>query len=161
MPVLIDGNNLLHAALDHDPERPPSRSTLCRILALWSRRTGEKVTIVFDGRAPAAALAKQISVPGVEVHYSGRGIEADETLECLINESTAARLLSVVSSDHEVMRAARRRRAKTCRADDFWESVLRDLARPLHEPLEPPEKQTGITPEQADDWLRTLEGPEE
>lgn len=161
MPVLIDGYNLLHAALDFDPERPPSRSTLCYLIGQWARRTGEKVTIVFDGSAPRTALAEQISVPSVEVRYSGRGIKADDTLERLINENSAARLLTVVSTDREVAQAARRRKAKTLRADAFWEKVLRELARPSPKPLEPPEKRTGLSREQAVEWLRRMKWPEQ
>jgi uncharacterized protein len=160
MPVLIDGNNLLYAALEIDPERPPSRSTLCLLLAQWARKTGEKVAIVFDGPPPNAAFLEQISVPGIAVRFSGVGVKADDVIERLINADSAARLLLVVSTDREVRRAARRRKAKTSRADDFWGEVLRELARPTSKPLEPPEKQTGLSPEQAEAWLRTLNWPE-
>jgi predicted RNA-binding protein with PIN domain len=156
MPVLIDGNNLLYAARESNPERPPSRSTLCHHLGQWARRTGQRVAIVFDGPTPSAALAHQISDPNVVTSYSGAGISADDVLSKAIDADSAARLLLVVSSDREIARAARRRRAKTIRSEAFWAIVLRDLARPLPQALEPPEKRRGLQPGDTDRWLRDL-----
>ena len=156
MPVLIDGNNLLFAALDNDPERPPSRSTLCRLLGQWARRTGEKVAVIFDGPAPNQALAGQISDPDVAVSYSGGGVSADAVLARAINADSGPRLLRVVSSDREVARVARRRKAQSVRSDTFWAMVLDDLARPRPKPLEPPEKRCGLEADATERWLREL-----
>jgi predicted RNA-binding protein with PIN domain len=153
MPVLIDGNNLLFAARDADPERPPSRSTLCLRLGQWARRTGETVVLVFDGPAPAKALARQISDPDVGVSYSGAGVSADEVLMRAIAAHSAPKRLLVVSSDNEIARAGRRRRAKTVGADAFWRHVQRDLTRPPRKRLEPGEKNRGLPPEDARRWL--------
>lgn len=153
MPVLIDGNNLLFAARDADPERPPSRSTLCLRLGQWARRTGERVVLVFDGPAPAKSLARQISDPDVVVSFSGGGVTADEVLTRAIAAHSAPRRLLVVSSDHEVAGAGRRRRARTARADVFWRQVQRDLTRPPRRNLEAREKQRGLSAEDAQRWL--------
>lgn len=155
MPVLIDGNNLLFAALDDDPERPPSRSTLCRLLGLWARRTGEKVAVVFDGPEPTQALAGQISDPDVAVTYSG-GVSADDVLARTVDAHSAARRLIVVSSDREVARAARRRKAQSLRSDVFWAVVQRDLRRERPRALEPPEKRRGLKPDDTERWVREL-----
>jgi predicted RNA-binding protein with PIN domain len=156
MPVLIDGNNLLFAARDADPERPPSRSTLCLRLGQWARLSGEKVAVVFDGPAPPEQLARQTSDPDVTASYSGAGVSADELLMREIESDSAARLLLVVSSDREVARAARRRRARTVRAEDFWTIIERDLARPRSTPQEPPEKRQGLGTADTERWLREL-----
>lgn len=156
MPVLIDGNNLLFAVRNANPERPPSRSTLCHQLGEWARRTGEKVAIIFDGPAPSPQQAEQISDPSVAVGYSGAGVSADEVIIRMIAADSAARLLLVVSSDRQVARAARRRRAKATPSDGFWARLERDLARPKRRPLEPPEKRRGLRPADTDRWLREL-----
>ena len=156
MPVLIDGNNLLFAARDSDPERPPSRSTLCLRLGQWARRTGEQVAIVFDGPRPQEPLARQISDPDVAASYSGAGVSADEVLARSVATDSAARRLLVVSSDREIVRVARRRRAKTMRSDAFWAMLQRDLGRPTPKPLEPPEKRQGLLPADTERWLREL-----
>ncbi len=156
MPVLIDGNNLLFAALEIDPERPPSRSTLCWFLGQWARRTGEKVAVIFDGPEPTQALAGQISDPDVVVTYSGSGVSADDVLARTIDADSAARRLVVVSTDREVARSARRRKAKSVRSDAFWAMLQRDLAREQPKPLEPPEKRRGLRPADTERWLREL-----
>jgi predicted RNA-binding protein with PIN domain len=156
MPVLIDGNNLLFAARDTDPERPPSRSMLCLKLGQWARRTRETVVVIFDGPAPAGPLARQISDPNVGVSYSGAGVSADDVLIRAIAADSAARLLLVVSSDREIAQAARRRRARRMRSDAFWSKVGRDLARPQRRRLEPVEKRSGLQPRDVDRWLGEL-----
>jgi predicted RNA-binding protein with PIN domain len=156
MPVLIDGNNLLFAARDNDPERPPSRSMLCLRLGQWARRTGETVVVIFDGPAPPEPLARQISDPDVGVRYSGAGVSADDVLMRAIAADSAARLLLVVSSDREVAQAARRRKAKAMRSDAFWSKVARDLARRRRRRLEPAEKRSGVQPRDVDRWLGEL-----
>ncbi len=156
MPVLVDGNNLLFAARDADPERPPSRSTLCLRLGQWARRTGEKVSVIFDGPAPTAGLARQIGDSDVAVDYSGAGSSADDVLTRRIEADSAARLLVVVSSDREILRVARRRRARVVRSDEFWAVLQRDLARPRRRPLEPDEKRQGLRPADTERWLREL-----
>lgn len=156
MPVLVDGNNLLYAALEADPERPPSRTTMCLRLGQWSRRTGESVAVVFDGRAPAGGLARQISASDVEVQFSGSGTSADDVLRELIEAHSAARLLLVVSSDREVVRAAKRRRAKTIGSKDFWSALQRQLARETPRPREPMAKRRGLKKSDTDRWIRKL-----
>ncbi len=153
MPVLIDGNNLLFAARDADPERPVGRSRLGQILASWSLCTREPVHIVFDGPAPASALAEQIVGDTIRVSFSGAGVPADDVVIREINASTAPRRLIVVSSDRVVALSARRRRCIAMRSDDFWQQVLADLSRPRPRPL-PPQRLHGLSREESDRWAK-------
>jgi predicted RNA-binding protein with PIN domain len=146
MPVLIDGNNLLFAGRDADPERPVGRAKLCEMLGAWSRRIGEAVTVVFDGPAPSGGLAKQIGDPDIQVRFSGAGIRADDVLAEILAKDSAARRVVVVSSDREVAASARRRRARPMRSSDFWALLRDDLSRPPSTPLEPLEKRFGLGP---------------
>lgn len=154
MPVLIDGNNLLHAARDAPGgDLLIGRSMLCDALGRWTQRRDGDVHVVFDGPAPRADLAGQIGHPAIKVSYSGGGISADAVLEGLLEANSAARRLMVVSSDREVRRAARRRRAQPVRSEDFWALVKRDLARPVPRRIEPEEKEAGLSPEATQTWL--------
>lgn len=157
MPVLIDGNNLLHAAQDaEDPEHPLGRAKLCEFLGAWSRRTGERVQLVFDGPEPPDALGQQIADPNISVRYSGRGISADAVLIEIIEEDSAARRLVVVSSDRAIAKVARRRRARAMRSPDFWVGLRAELARPERRALEPPAKRHGLSRDEAAWWLREM-----
>lgn len=155
MPVLIDGNNLLFAARDADPEKPVGRARLCELLGQWSRRVREQTTVIFDGPTPRGELASQIAGREIEVGYS-ESEKADLLIIARIQSNSAARRLVVVSTDREIARAAKRRRASPMRSDEFWELLQADLARPLHAPLEPIEKRRGLSKGQADEWLREL-----
>ena len=157
MPVLVDGNNLLHAAQDvEDPDHPLGRARLCEFLSVWARRTGERVAVVFDGPAPGEALGQQIGGSDISVTYSGRGVSADAVLIELIEEDSAARRLIVVTSDRAIAKAARRRRARPVRSPDFWEGLRAELAKPVRRPLEPPAKRRGLTADESEWWLRQM-----
>jgi uncharacterized protein len=154
VPVVIDGNNLLYAARAAGTSSLLiGRSMLCDTIGRWSKRTGERVHIVFDGPAPDAALATQIGNPAIEVSYSGPGRTADTVITYLINADSAARRLLVVSSDHAIIRAAKHRRARASRSEDFWSELTRDLARAAPTECEPKEKGDGLSPEATDEWL--------
>lgn len=156
MPVLIDGNNLLFAGRDDNPERPIGRSRLCELLGEWAERFGQSVSVVFDGPAPSGGLLRQIGDPRITVRFSGAA-SADEVIEMLVNADSAARRVVVVSSDREVARAARRRRATPMRSDEFWRMLLDDLARPVTRSAEPDEKRAGLGGDDATDaWVREL-----
>lgn len=152
MAVLIDGNNLLFAAGDQEPERPPGRAALCAVLARWAQRSGQKVHVVFDGPAPDPAAARQIAPPPVEVSFSGNA-SADEHLARLLEAGAGSHLL-VVSSDRQVVRAARRRGAATMASDEFWRRVRRELRGPSRPRGQPPDKSAGPQAGCVDDWLR-------
>lgn len=155
MAVLIDGNNLLFAAHDADPEQPVGRAKLCELLGRWGARVGQRISVVFDGPPPAGGLAGQIAGQQVDVAYSG-GEKADALIAEQIQRDSGARHLVVVSTDREIAKAARRRRAMAMRSDDFWSIVLEDLARAPGAALEPIEKRRGLSPGEADDWMKRL-----
>ena len=154
MPVVIDGNNLLYAARTIEGPSPLiGRSMLCQTVGSWARRRNERVHIVFDGPSPPGALAKQIASPDIQVTYSGRGISADAVLCGILETDSAARRLVVVSSDRALMRAAKRRRARPIRSEEFWVRLRRDLARPARQRIEPEEKEAGLSPQATEQWL--------
>lgn len=154
MPVLVDGNNLLHTVRACDPQHPPSRASLCLWLAEWGRRKRTRIAIVFDGPRPRGAAAQQIGESGISVEFSGAGITADAVIIEKLNQDSAARRLTVISTDRAIARAARRRKAKAERSDEFWQRVVRDLAKPVRRrPREPSEKREGLTDEASRAWL--------
>lgn len=158
MPYLIDGNNLLFAARDlDDPDRPPGRQHLCAALGAWARHTADSVCVVFDGPVPTVDFARQLAGLGVSVIFSGSGVSADSVLIDRIEADSAARRLVVVSTDRQIARAARRRRARAQRSDEFWRELKKALRRsgPPAAP-EPPEKVAGLAPLESEQWLREL-----
>ncbi len=168
VPLLIDGNNLLHALAKAG--RAVSRSGLCRLLGelagggrkvsrgrLMPARSLGTVRVVFDGRPPAGALAEQVADERIDVVFSGRR-SADEVIAESIAADSAPRRLTVVSTDRAIRKAARRRRCKVALSEDFAEELLRLLERPpRRSATEPAEKRRGLTPRQAEAWISELE----
>lgn len=113
--------------------------------------------VVFDGGPPPEPAAEPAADDRIEVHYSGRR-NADEIIAEHIAANTAPRRLTVVSTDHEIRRAARRRRCKTQSSEEFAAGLMRAMDRPRKpRPAEPPEKRLGLTAEQTEAWLKELQ----
>jgi uncharacterized protein len=142
MPLLIDGYNLLHAGGiigaggPHSLEK--SRLALLNFLAesLPEAEWGH-ATVVFDAAEAPPGLPRVLTHRGLEVRFSAGYHDADELIEELIRAATAPRKLLVVSSDHRLQRAARRRRAEFVDSDVWYARVLRSrAARRAVSPLE-------------------------
>lgn len=156
MPVFIDGNNLLHAAYADEPERPISRAALCARLGEWAVQNQANVTVIFDGPEPPPGLAAQTAHSALNVIYSGAGVTADAVIIERIRSDVAGRSWWIVTSDREIVRAARGKKAVALRSADFWELVNADLAAAPPKPLEPPEKYRGLSSEQTTQWIHDL-----
>lgn len=153
VPLLIDGNNLMHAFRKAGMDL--GRGGLCRLLGELA--AGEKIRVVFDGPPPRGPLAEQIADDRIAVAWAGRP-SADEVIAEHIAADSAPRRLTVVSTDRAVRRAARRRRCKVALSEDFAAAVLRALDRPKRPaPAEPAEKRLGLSGEQAEKWMKELQ----
>jgi uncharacterized protein len=150
MSLLIDGYNLLYASGILGRGIGPgglerSRGALLNFLAesLDERQLAE-TTVVFDARDPPPGLPRQSRHRGMTVRFADRGSDADAEIERLIAADSAPRRLTVVSSDHRLHRAARRRKAKPVDSDKWYAQVLRERIEraraksPSGKPSEPP-----------------------
>lgn len=131
MPTLIDGYNLLYVTGIVGHGRGPgglerSRTALLNFLAA-SLDPAEiaRTTIVFDARNAPPGLPRTMSHHGIVVRFAAECETADEMIAELIRVDSAPRRLTVVSSDHEVQRSARRRRAKAVDSDIWYAELIR------------------------------------
>ena len=112
---LIDGYNLIRrdpALASREAESlEAGRVALCRLLAQAARASGDRFTVVFDGRG---AGGRGTGVAGVSVIFSSARETADRVLARLAVDGGA-----VVSNDREVRRAAKQAGAISVSADDF------------------------------------------
>ena len=69
-----------------------------------------QTTIVFDAKQAPPGLPHQLDHGGITVIFARGYDDADELIEELIASNSTPRRLTVVSSDHRIQRAARRRR---------------------------------------------------
>jgi uncharacterized protein len=154
MPILVDGNNLLYAVADA-LGRQISRYALAEMLDRYARHTGQAVRVVFDGAPASDYDADQFHMlKGVEVRFSYPG-PADRIVIDDLNADSAPRSLRVVSTDRQIRKAARRRKAEAVRSEHFAPELLagQDPPEPPRGP-EPPEKRKGLTEDQTRQWLK-------
>jgi predicted RNA-binding protein with PIN domain len=162
MALLIDGYNLLHASGILGRGRGQSalersRSALLNVLA-QSLPADElaRTTVVFDARDPPWGLSRKLDHQGMTVYFAARHEDADSMIEELIKTHSAPRHLVVVSSDHRLHRAAKRRRATAIDSDLWFRELVRSrLARDQSGELAKPEGpfSTG----EVDFWLRQFQ----
>lgn len=119
--LLVDGYNLLGSARMAGPAGPgrleAARDGLLHALAGYRQRKGHAITVVFDGWQGGLGAEQREFQSGVEVVYSKRGERADQVIERLAR--LYGRDCAVVSSDHEVINAARAAGAFVIGAPDF------------------------------------------
>lgn len=82
-----------------------ARETLLQRLAGYRQRKGHAITLVFDGWQGGSGSEHHEFQAGIEVVYSKRGERADQVIQRLAR--IYGKECAVVSSDHEVVNAAR------------------------------------------------------
>ncbi len=131
MALLIDGYNLLHVTGIFGRGIGPgslerSRRALLNVLvASLSSKELRDATIVFDAEAAPPGLPRTVDHDGLTVRYASGYADADTLIEELIDVHSSPRNLTVVSSDHRIQRAARRRKAKAVDSDVWYGELLR------------------------------------
>lgn len=160
MAILIDGYNLLFASGIFGAERgerggESSRRALLEFLAeVLPAAELPRTTIVFDAAEAPPGLPREFTHERIRVLFAPRKTEADELLERLIEQERDPRKLTVVSSDHRVQRAARRRRAAYIDSDVWYAEKVRERRQrdaPAREETKP---ERALDDQEVASWLR-------
>ncbi len=132
MALLIDGYNLIHAAGIIGRGVGPgglerARQALLNFLVETVKPSElSRTTVVFDAALAPKGLPRRVKYREIHVRFASDHEDADALLEELIAEDSAPRKLTVVSSDHRVQRAARRRRAIAVDSDIWFSGAIRE-----------------------------------
>jgi uncharacterized protein len=164
MPLLIDGYNLLHASGilgrphgSRSLER--SREALLNVLA-QSLPADEiaRTTVVFDAHDPPWGSSRRLDHQGITVCFASREQDADSLIEEIIKAHSTPRKLVVVSSDHRLHRAAKRRKATAIDSDRWFGELLRARHERLASSSSAAVKPEGpLSPAEVDFWLRQFD----
>ena len=169
MSLLIDGYNLLHVTGIAGRGGGPggfhqTREALLRFLAASiSDDQRVQTTVVFDANDAPPGLPKEVTFQAMTICYARDFPDADAMIEQLIARHHAPRSLLVVSSDHRIQRAARRRKARSIDSDrwysDLWQRRVEDRH---HRQLRVPEKPVGqLSAKEIDYWVEQFSSNEE
>jgi predicted RNA-binding protein with PIN domain len=151
---LLDGYNLLHAMGVLNGRVGPSgleraRLNLLGILVGALADEARNVTVIFDARDPPRGLPAASDYHGVHVVFAVEYEQADDLIEQLIRQASAPKNLTVVSDDHRIQQAGRRRQCVVLGCQAFLESLAKKRrersavpADPVAKPPSPSEAET-------------------
>jgi hypothetical protein len=128
MPIIVDGNNLLHSLARHDQSRNAVRRSALDAV----RHESVSLTLVFDGPPPAGSPDHEL-LGRVSVRYSGSK-SADDVIIGLLPAGRQASEWLVVTDDRGLRDRVRDHGAKV-RSLGEWRS--RKLSAPRRQTWEP------------------------
>ncbi|QDT08903.1 NYN domain-containing protein [Planctomycetes bacterium K23_9] len=129
--LLIDGYNVV------SPVAPPSRNTdpnwlhrermqlIDRLVQHLDANTRARTRVIFDAANPPRDRPSEYEIEGIQIRFAVDFPEADDLIEETIAAHHSPKQLGVVSSDHRVQAAAKRRGA-TCFDSEPWLDDLLD-----------------------------------
>jgi uncharacterized protein len=161
--LLIDTYNVLHSGLPLAPDEPGADILhLAERIASSRFRTENLVTLVCDG-VPPPVPSFPAAHRGCRILFAGAGREADALIEELIREDSAPARLLVVSSDRRILKAARKRRAKTLTSPAFLYQLAapepREHGRPARDAGPLPARDRLLKDGEVDQWMNYF-GPD-
>lgn len=116
--LILDGYNVMHAAgLGHFRSQSgalqDARTALLHLVAdSLTDHERSRTHVVFDAMNAPTGLPRTYRVRGLEVEFAAPGHDADTVIEDLIRDHNSPRQVRIVSSDHRIQKAARRRRCR-------------------------------------------------
>lgn len=154
MRYLIDGHNLIGQIPDLDLTDPHDEAKLVERLKAYMGRKRKRCIVVFDGGLPGGR-SRDLSTASVDVRFAHGGTNADAIIMERIRSTRDSGSLIVVSADHEILAAARRRRIEVI--------TPRDFADAMRAPVLPDDTDTDphLTPDEIDEWLDLFGGEPE
>lgn len=118
MPVIIDGHNLIGKMSKIRLGERDDEEKLLRILARHLHLNSQKFIVVFDKGTDLDSGARQ-ERPRLRVIFAPPEGSADDIIIDMIKRDPNPKGLTIVSSDNEIRRCARSRRARLVLSEDF------------------------------------------
>jgi len=158
--VLIDGYNLWWNTGETGPQNNDgslqgARESLIQwLLNTLAEDLIKKTVLVFDAKRPPANRGFLFDRQGLTVHFAVGYPDADTLMECYIQQHHAPRNLTVVSSDHRIQRAAKRKRATAVNADHWARHIQHQFQTSNSNQPEHSKAHTPLTENEVLGWMR-------
>jgi uncharacterized protein len=154
--ILIDGHNVIGQMPDLSLADPDDEAKLVQRLRIYRNVVNTPITVIFD---PGDSYTPPYSLSGggVEVVFAGQYTSADRLIISRIQHAADPEHLLVVSSDGEIVDAARRYGARVMLAPDF----VRELAHrrgPRPRRSKKPKLEDRVSAREVDEWLALFGG---
>jgi predicted RNA-binding protein with PIN domain len=149
MPLLIDGHNLIGQMPDIRLNDPHDEAKLVERLRRYRARTRARITVIFDGGVPAGWSA-DLSGGGVEAIFARPDVPADALILRRVRRVRNPHDLTVITSDAEIARVARRRGIRVTSSREFAAELN---APPGAEPDDAKRSDVRLSPQEVEEWL--------
>lgn len=109
MHIIIDGYNLIRQSDLRRFDRSSlenGRTELIRTLAVYKKKRGHRITVVFDGTAGESISEERDRSAGINIVFSRRGETANDVIKRMLRTSSESTI--VITSDREIISAASR-----------------------------------------------------
>lgn len=159
---LIDGYNLIHAmgllpARLGDRTLEQSRERLLAHLRAAFGDDANQLEVVFDARRASRRSCPVQHCGGITVRFAVGATDADELIREIVAADPLARNLRVVSNDHAVRDAVKRRGAVPLSCDAFLDIAERHrLTKSTKETSADADAKPQPRPSDVDYWLKTF-----
>jgi predicted RNA-binding protein with PIN domain len=121
MRIIIDGYNMIRQSDSlRRYERfslEAGRNALIQKAALYKKRKGHRVTIVFDGWENGPAAEERDRQEGIDIIYSRRGEKADDVIKQMVEKREEE--MVIVTSDRDIATYVRHRGGTTVSSQEF------------------------------------------
>ena len=160
MHYLIDGHNLIAKVPDIAMDDPNDEALLVLKLRSWAAGSRKRlITVIFDRGLPGGR-SRFLSSGQMNVIFAPEGQTADTLLINRIRKANNPAEFTLVSSDQQVLSAARARRMKSISAEEFAgrldDSTQKAPAAPV--PVSPAEAEDpALSQEEVAEWLQLFE----
>lgn len=161
MHYLIDGHNLIAKIPTISLDDPYDEAKLVFLLKGWAAGSRKRrITVIFDGGMPGGKV-RSLSNSAVTVVFAPYGQTADSLLIRRIKKVKNPPEYTLVSSDHRIIAAAKKRRMRYRRSETFATRLSRDKRPSSTSPSDIPLEKTDdpqVSKQEVDAWL-ALFGP--
>lgn len=127
MRYIIDGHNLIGQLPDISLRDEHDEAMLVQKLTSFTAGSKDRCVVVFDRGLPGGE--SRMSTSRVTVRFAPTGSTADQVIIFHLEDVKDPAAWTVVSNDHEVLTAARKRRINTLSSSEFA-ARLRPAAKP-------------------------------
>ncbi|NIM57711.1 MAG: hypothetical protein GTO16_02045, partial [Candidatus Aminicenantes bacterium] len=145
MAYLIDGSNLIGYSSPRNVRDPKAKYRLVSRLLIFQRLKKTRVLLVFDGSPDLNLIGETFQRKKFSIIFPPMDGNADETIKEIISKQTDLRRFFVVSSDHEIKRFAKSKRATTLSSKEFSRE-LQIALKEHRKSLEIEKKVTSLSP---------------
>jgi len=130
--LIIDGYNLMHAAGIARSKYGPGDLERCRtqlrlhLQGLLASSVLLRTTVVYDAFESISDDFRHFNEGGLKIIFAPKGTDADTEIELLLQTHNSPRQVLIVSSDHRLHNAAKRRKARCIDSEEFLEEIGHD-----------------------------------